>query len=128
MYSICKLLSLSLFTCLAHSKEVHYKKSTKMRKNFTVISRYLNKIFVTFPIPYLDMIIVCFIYFDNSLFWPLYGYWSRGQTDIYGLFCVFVAPPRKKNLVTIFSQGHVLGPWKPMFYLVFCGQLSVNGL
>ena len=27
-----------------------------------------------------------------------------------------VAPPRKKNLVTIFSQGHVLGPWKPMFY------------
>ena len=23
MYSICKLLSLSLFTCLAHSKEVH---------------------------------------------------------------------------------------------------------
>ena len=42
--------------------------------------------------------------------------WSRGQTDIYGLFCEFVAPPRKKNLVTIFSQGHVLGPWKPMFY------------
>ena len=27
-----------------------------------------------------------------------------------------VAPPRKKNLVTFFSQGHVLGPWKPMFY------------
>ena len=27
-----------------------------------------------------------------------------------------VAPPRKKNLVTIFNQGHVLGPWKPMFY------------
>ena len=27
-----------------------------------------------------------------------------------------VAPPRKKNLVTIFSQGHVLGLWKPMFY------------
>ena len=27
-----------------------------------------------------------------------------------------VAPPRKKNLATIFSQGHVLGPWKPMFY------------
>ena len=26
------------------------------------------------------------------------------------------APPRKKNLVTIFSQGHVLGLWKPMFY------------
>ena len=29
--------------------------------------------------------------------------WSRGQTDIYGLFCEFVAPPRKKNLITIFS-------------------------
>ena len=42
--------------------------------------------------------------------------WSRGKTDIYGLFFEFVAPPRKKNLVTIFSQGHVLGPWKPMFY------------
>ena len=27
-----------------------------------------------------------------------------------------VAPPRKKNLATIFSQGHVLGPWKPTFY------------
>ena len=27
-----------------------------------------------------------------------------------------VAPPRKKNLATIFSQGHVLGHWKPMFY------------
>ena len=27
-----------------------------------------------------------------------------------------VAPPRKKKLVTIFSQGHVLGPQKPMFY------------
>ena len=36
--------------------------------------------------------------------------WSRGQTDIYVLFCEFVAPPRKKNLVTIFSWGHVLGP------------------
>ena len=39
-----------------------------------------------------------------------------------------VASPRKKNFATIFSQGHVLGPWKPMFYLVFCGQFSVNGL
>ena len=29
--------------------------------------------------------------------------WSRGQTDIYEPFCEFVAPPRKKNLVTIFS-------------------------
>ena len=28
----------------------------------------LNKICVTFPSPILDMIIVCFIYFDNSLF------------------------------------------------------------
>ena len=27
-----------------------------------------------------------------------------------------VAPPRKKNVATIFSQGHVLGPRKPMFY------------
>ena len=51
MYSICKLLSLSLFTCLAHSKEVHYKIIHLIRKNFTVISRYLNKIFVAFPIP-----------------------------------------------------------------------------
>ena len=40
----------------------------------------------------------------------------RGQTEIYGLFCEFVAPPRKKKLVTIFSQGHVWGPQKPMFY------------
>ena len=51
MYSICKLLSLSLFACLAHSNEVHYKIIHLIRKNFTVISRYLNKIFVTFPIP-----------------------------------------------------------------------------
>ena len=27
-----------------------------------------------------------------------------------------VAHPRKKKLVTIFSQGHVWGPQKPMFY------------
>ena len=27
-----------------------------------------------------------------------------------------VAPPRKKKLATIFSQGHVWGPQKPMFY------------
>ena len=27
-----------------------------------------------------------------------------------------VAPPRKKKLVTIFSQRHVWGPQKPMFY------------
>ena len=27
-----------------------------------------------------------------------------------------VAPPRKKKLGTIFSQGHVWGPQKPMFY------------
>ena len=27
-----------------------------------------------------------------------------------------VAPPGKKKLVTIFSQGHVWGPQKPMFY------------
>ena len=27
-----------------------------------------------------------------------------------------VAPPRKKMFVTIFSQGHVWGPQKPMFY------------
>ena len=27
-----------------------------------------------------------------------------------------VAPPRKKKLVTIFSQEHVWGPQKPMFY------------
>ena len=32
-----------------------------------------------------------------------YSLWSRGQTYIYGLFCEFVAPPRKKNLVTILS-------------------------
>ena len=32
------------------------------------MSRDLNKICVTFPSSILDMIIVCFIYFDNSLF------------------------------------------------------------
>ena len=31
------------------------------------MSRDLNKTCVTFPSPILDMIIVCFIYFDNSL-------------------------------------------------------------
>ena len=34
---------------------------------------------------------------------------------------------RKKHLVTIFSQGHVLWPYKPMIYLDFFSQLSVNG-
>ena len=32
------------------------------------MSRDLNKICVTFQSPIQDMIIVCFIYFDNSLF------------------------------------------------------------
>ena len=34
-------------------------------------------------------------------------WWSRGQTEINGIFCEFVAPPRKKNLVTIFIQRPV---------------------
>ena len=41
--------------------------------------------------------------------------WSRGQSEIYGLFLIFVAPPRKKNLLAIMSWGHVLGTWKTMF-------------
>ena len=46
-----------------------------------MISRYLNKIFVIFQFSYnLDMIIVCFIYFDNSLFWPFYGYIRNAKT------------------------------------------------
>ena len=42
--------------------------------------------------------------------------WFRGQTEIYGLFCEFVAPPGKKNLIAVLSQAHVLGAWKPIFY------------
>ena len=43
------------------------------------MSHDLNKIYVTFSSPILDMIIVCFICFDKSLFaglifWLLYGY------------------------------------------------------
>ena len=41
--------------------------------------------------------------------------WSRGQSEIYGLFFIFVATPRKKNLVVIMSWGHTLGSWKSMF-------------
>ena len=33
--------------------------------------------------PYLDMIIVCFILFDNSLFWPLYGYIPNAKTFLF---------------------------------------------
>ena len=29
------------------------------------------------------MIIVCFIYFDNSLFWPLYGYIPNAKTFLF---------------------------------------------
>ena len=43
------------------------------------------------------------------------GIWSRGQIRyIYRLFCEFVAHIRKKNLVTIFSQGNIFG--LDMFY------------
>ena len=45
-----------------------------------------------------SLYIICIILLKTS-----YAIWSRGQTDIYGLFCEFVAPPRKKNLITIFS-------------------------
>ena len=29
------------------------------------------------------MIIVCFIYFDNSLFWPLYGFIPNAKTFLF---------------------------------------------
>ena len=51
----------------------------------------------------------------SSLNW-VHTIWSRGQTEIYGIICEFVAPPRMKNLVIIFSKGHVLEPLKPIFY------------
>ena len=64
-----KVAVLSLFTRLAHSKEVHFKIINQLNpKGFTVMSLDLNKICVTFPSSILDMIIVCFICFDNSLF------------------------------------------------------------
>ena len=34
--------------------------------------------------------------------------WSRGQMEICGLFCEFVAPPRKRNYVAIMAQRYVL--------------------
>ena len=34
--------------------------------------------------------------------------WSRGQMEICGLFCEFVAPHRKRNLVAIMAQRYVL--------------------
>ena len=37
------------------------------------------------------------------------GWWSRGQTDIYGLFCELVAPPRTKTLGYYFQLGTCLG-------------------
>ena len=53
--------------------------------------------------------------------------WSRGQSEICGLFLNFVAPPRKKTLVAIMSWGHVLGSSKTIFDKVFGGHNSVNG-
>ena len=50
-----------------------------------------------------------FLFLHNKIIW------SRGQSEISGLFLIFVAPPRKKNLVAIMSWGHVLGSWKTMF-------------
>ena len=40
----------------------------------------------------------------------LLGLWAKSQ------ILSSVAPPRKKKLATIFNQGHVWGPQKPMFY------------
>ena len=45
--------------------------------------------------------------------------WVRGQTQICGLFCEFVAPLGKEKLAAIMSQGHVLEAWKPMLYRLF---------
>ena len=50
-----------------------------------------------------------------------------GQTEIYGLFCEFVAPPRKKKLVIIISLGaletHVL---LSFLWSVFCKRPVIN--
>ena len=40
------------------------------------MSHDLNKICVSFPSPILDMIIVCYIFFDNSLFASLSCYYD----------------------------------------------------
>ena len=41
--------------------------------------------------------------------------WSRGQTDIYGLFCEFVAPPRKKNWLLFLVRDMSWGLRNPCF-------------
>ena len=44
--------------------------------------------------------------------------WSRGQTDIYGLFCEFVAPPGRK-LGYYFQLGICLGALETHVLLSF---------
>ena len=56
------------------------------------MSRDLNKIYVTFPSSILDMIIVCFIYFDNSLFAGL----------IFGRFAVIF--PMSKRFFSLYCS------------------------
>ena len=46
---------------------------------------------------------------SNERHWKKNKQWSRSQSEIYGLFLKFVSPPRKKNLVTVSSQGHASG-------------------
>ena len=45
--------------------------------------------------------------------------WSRGQTDIYELFCEFVAPPRKEKLGYYFQLGTCLGALETHALLIF---------
>ena len=59
------------------------------------------------------MIIVCFIYFDNSLFWPLYGYIPNAKTFLFSYV-------RMKN--PLFKSENI----KEKINVFACGALAAS--
>ena len=57
--------------------------------------------------------VVCLLCFHVRLF--IVTLWFRGQTDIYGLFCEFVAPPGRKSLLLFSVMDMSWGIRNPCF-------------
>ena len=60
----------------------------KCRKKHGISSRYSL---------FAKVLVQGFLVYKGLIVNILSVYWSRGQTEIYGLFCEFVAPPGRKT-------------------------------
>ena len=57
------------------------------------------------------MIIVCFIHFDNSLFWPLYGYIPYAKTFLFS----YVRMEKNPNFKLENIKEKIIVLWSKLF-------------